>query len=112
MPESFARRVCAEFAQLGARGVTLLFSSGDGGVGDGDSNPATQTCITNDGHNSTRFIPGFPASCPLCVLQCRGQGPVSRFWHSVTAVGGTHLVPEVAVSFSGGGFSDYVSCAA
>ena len=33
VPESFARRVCADFAQLGARGVTLVFSSGDGGVG-------------------------------------------------------------------------------
>jgi len=28
---------------------------------------------------------------------------------SVTAVGGTEYVPEVAVYFSGGGFSDYVS---
>lgn len=65
VPESFAKRVCAGFAQLGARGVSLLFSSGDGGVGDGSSNPATQKCITNDGTNSTKFIPGFPASCPL-----------------------------------------------
>ncbi|KAH9162130.1 hypothetical protein EDB89DRAFT_2104352 [Lactarius sanguifluus] len=27
--------------------------------------------------------------------------------HSVTAVGGTVHIPEVAASFSGGGFSDY-----
>jgi hypothetical protein len=39
-----------------------MFSSGDGGVGDGDPDPATQTCITNDGRNETKFIPGFPAS--------------------------------------------------
>lgn len=39
-----------------------MFSSGDGGVGDGDSNPATQQCFTNDGRNQTKFIPGFPAS--------------------------------------------------
>ncbi|KAF8897766.1 tripeptidyl peptidase A [Infundibulicybe gibba] len=92
VPESFARRACAGFAQLGARGVSLMFSSGDGGVGDGDANPATQTCQTNDGRNVTRFIPGFPASCPF-----------------VTAVGGTAGVPEAAVSrfFSGGGFSNY-----
>ena len=75
----------------GARGTTLLFSSGDGGVGDGDSNPATQTCFTNDGTNQTRFIPGFPASCPF-----------------VTAVGATRFVPERAEAFSGGGFSNYV----
>ncbi|KAF8638577.1 hypothetical protein AX17_002119 [Amanita inopinata Kibby_2008] len=89
VPESFARRACGGFAQLGARGVSLLFSSGDGGVGDGDTNPATQTCFTNDGRNITRFIPAFPAS--------------------VTSVGGTQHFPEVAVSrfFSGGGFSNY-----
>ena len=46
----------------GARGVSLMFSSGDGGVGDGDDNPATQRCFTNDGRNKTEFIPAFPAS--------------------------------------------------
>ncbi|PFH47604.1 hypothetical protein AMATHDRAFT_151702 [Amanita thiersii Skay4041] len=92
VPQSFAQRACNGFAQLGARGVSLMFSSGDGGVGDGDTNPDTQTCFTNDGRNVTRFIPGFPASCPF-----------------VTSVGGTQHFPEVAVSrfFSGGGFSDY-----
>ncbi|KAL9713097.1 hypothetical protein Ac2012v2_004338 [Leucoagaricus gongylophorus] len=94
VPESFARRACQDFAQLGARGVSLMFSSGDGGVGDNDPNPATQQCLTNDGRNATRFLPSFPASCPF-----------------VTAVGGTDFIPEVAVSvfFSGGGFSDYFS---
>ncbi|KAF7335278.1 Tripeptidyl peptidase A [Mycena sanguinolenta] len=90
VPESFAIRACAEFAALGARGVSLVFSSGDGGVGDGDSNPTTQKCITNDGKNRTQFIPEFPASCPF-----------------VTAVGGTSLFPEQGVFFSGGGFSNY-----
>jgi tripeptidyl-peptidase-1 len=93
VPESFANRVCAGFAQLGARGVSLMFSSGDGGVGDGDPDPATQTCFTNDGRNKTAFIPGFPASCPF-----------------VTAVGATTQTnPEVAVFdfFSGGGFSNF-----
>jgi len=70
-----------------------MFSSGDGGVGDGDPDPATQTCFTNDGRNKTAFIPGFPASCPF-----------------VTAVGATTQTnPEVAVFdfFSGGGFSNF-----
>ncbi|KAG6910783.1 hypothetical protein DXG01_007671 [Tephrocybe rancida] len=89
VPEDYARRACASFAQLGARGVSLMFSSGDGGVGDNNPDPATQQCFTNDGRNVTRFIPSFPAS--------------------VTVVGGTTGVPEVAVSrfFSGGGFSNY-----
>jgi len=51
-------------AALGARGVSVMFSSGDGGVGDGDPNPATQECYSNDGRNVTMFIPDFPASCP------------------------------------------------
>ncbi|KAJ3572260.1 hypothetical protein NP233_g3200 [Leucocoprinus birnbaumii] len=94
VPRTYAQRACAGFAQLGARGVSLMFSSGDGGVGDNDDNPATQQCFTNDGKNTTRFIPSFPASCPF-----------------VTTVGGTAFIPEVAVSrfFSGGGFSDYFS---
>ncbi|KAG6910773.1 hypothetical protein DXG01_007660 [Tephrocybe rancida] len=92
MPELCSTRIfrlC--WRGIGARGVSLMFSSGDGGVGDNDPNPATQQCFTNDGRNVTRFIPSFPAS--------------------VTVVGGTTNVPEVAVSrfFSGGGFSDYGS---
>ncbi|KAK0243100.1 tripeptidyl peptidase A [Armillaria nabsnona] len=90
VPESYARRACAGFAQLGARGVTLTFSSGDGGVGDGNPDPATQQCHTNDGQNRTQFMPLFPAGCPF-----------------VTAIGGTVNVPEIAVDFSGGGFSNY-----
>ena len=62
VPESYARRVCAGFAQLGARGVSLLFASGDYGVGDGSADPEYNRCITNDGRNATRFMPSFPAS--------------------------------------------------
>jgi len=83
VPLSYARRVCNSFAQLGprlhlhcissaksnkypgARGVSLLFASGDGGVGDSNSDPATQTCFTNHGKNITRYRPSFPSTCPL-----------------------------------------------
>jgi tripeptidyl-peptidase-1 len=64
VPYSYAMRVCAGMASVGARGVSLLFSSGDHGVGDGISNPAHQICKTNDGRNITTFLPMFPASCP------------------------------------------------
>ncbi|PAV19635.1 subtilisin [Pyrrhoderma noxium] len=84
VPFDYAQSVCQLFAQLGARGSSILFSSGDDGVGAGD-------CTTNDGTSTVRFQPNFPASCPF-----------------VTTVGGTTSVnPEVAVSFSGGGFSNY-----
>lgn len=82
VPEEYSRSVCSLFAQLGSRGTSVIFSSGDTGVG--------SACQTNDGKNTTRFLPIFPAACPF-----------------VTSVGGTTYVePEVAVSFSSGGFSD------
>ncbi|KAI6152381.1 peptidase S8/S53 domain-containing protein [Pisolithus tinctorius] len=92
VPESYANRVCTGFAALGTRGVSITFSSGDNGVGDGDSNPETQKCFSNDGRNTTMFIPDFPAACPY-----------------VTTVGGTAHIPETAASFSSGGFSNYFS---
>ncbi|KAH9003206.1 subtilisin-like protein [Lactarius hatsudake] len=76
-----ARAVCDLFMQLGARGVSVLFASGNDGVGEGD-------CMTD---GNVRFKPTFPASCP---------------W--VTAVGGTtHYEPEIAADLGGGGFSEY-----
>ncbi|TDL24009.1 subtilisin-like protein [Rickenella mellea] len=84
VPFDYAITVCNLFAQVGARGSSILFASGDDGVGGGN-------CLTNDGKNTKHFQPNFPASCPF-----------------VTTVGGTTKVnPEVAVSFSGGGFSNY-----
>lgn len=51
VPRSYAERVCKQFAQVGARGTTLFFSSGDHGVG------STNTCFSNDGKNTTKFLP-------------------------------------------------------
>ncbi|KAB5566395.1 peptidase S8/S53 domain-containing protein [Coniochaeta sp. 2T2.1] len=82
VPRPYVEKVCQMFGQLGARGVSVLFSSGDTGPG--------SACQTNDGKNTTRFLPIFPAACPY-----------------VTSVGGTRNVqPEQAVYFSSGGFSD------
>ena len=95
VPQSYAERVCKQFAQVGARGTTLFFSSGDSGLG------APGECFSNDGKNTTKFLPAFPAGCPY-----------------VTAVGATmNFEPEVAVYrpaspqhgfYAGGsGFSEY-----
>ncbi|KAI9438861.1 peptidase S8/S53 domain-containing protein [Lactarius psammicola] len=82
LTEEYAIYVCNLFAQLGSRGVSVLVSSGNEGVGEGD-------CVDDDGY--FRFMPNFPATCP-----------------HVTAVGGTTgYEPEEAARFSGGGFSDY-----
>ena len=55
MPLDYATTVCNLFAQLGARGSSIMFSSGDDGVGGGD-------CLTNDGTNTKRFQPNFPGT--------------------------------------------------
>ncbi|KAF8259075.1 subtilisin-like protein [Lactarius quietus] len=86
IPPDYARKVCNLFAEIGARGSTVLLASGDHGVGEGN-------CRFDDsfGNSYVLFSPAFPASCP---------------W--VTSVGGTTgYKPEVAASFSGGGFSIY-----
>ncbi|KAI0064456.1 subtilisin-like protein [Artomyces pyxidatus] len=83
VPPDYAQTVCSLFAQLGAQGVSVLFSSGDTGVGD--------DCVSNDGLNTPMFLPNFPATCPY-----------------ITAVGGTTGVnPETAAGLSSGGFSNY-----
>ncbi|KAI7779386.1 subtilisin-like protein [Diaporthe eres] len=85
VPEDYARKVCNLFMQLGARGVSVIFASGDYGPGD--------SCTTSNDtdESSTYFQPVFPATCP---------------W--VTAIGATANRDDmVGASFSSGGFSLY-----
>ncbi|OBZ77185.1 Tripeptidyl-peptidase sed3 [Grifola frondosa] len=77
--QALTNNLCNAYAQLGARGTSILFASGDSGAG----------CTAN----STAFAPTFPSNCPY-----------------VTSVGATQgFSPEVAASFSSGGFSNYYS---
>ncbi|KAI0670879.1 peptidase S8/S53 domain-containing protein [Trametes maxima] len=69
--------LCNMYAHLGVLGLTFVFNSGDGGVVGGVS----EGCAS--------FVPTFPSSCPF-----------------VTSVGATTGIPEVAASFSSGGFSE------
>jgi tripeptidyl-peptidase-1 len=48
-----AEKLCNAFAALGARGVSVLFASGDHGVAGGSGG---MTCET--------FVPAFPGTCP------------------------------------------------
>ncbi|KAJ5377270.1 uncharacterized protein N7496_004679 [Penicillium cataractarum] len=84
VPEKYARRVCNLIGLNTLRGLTIIHSSGDEGVG--------SACQATDGV-TPQFNPIFPATCPY-----------------VTAVGGTSDVsPEVAWNASSGGFSNYFS---
>ncbi|KAI0312876.1 family S53 protease [Amylostereum chailletii] len=74
-----AEKMCNAYAQLGARGTSVIFASGDGGVSGGQK----ETCNT--------FLPTFPSSCPY-----------------VTSVGATEgFSLETGATLSAGGFSDY-----
>lgn len=50
-------KLCNAYAQLGARGTSILFSSGDGGVSGG--------AFTSSSSNCTTFVPTLPPDCPL-----------------------------------------------
>jgi len=74
---SYATRINAEFQKAGVRGISIMFASGDSGVG-------------GTGGSCTRFVPQWPSGSP---------------W--VTAVGGTsHFGTEQCAGLSSGGFSD------
>ncbi|KIJ35837.1 hypothetical protein M422DRAFT_180170 [Sphaerobolus stellatus SS14] len=76
---ALANQLCNAYMQLGARGTSILFSSGDGGVAGSQS----ESC--------TAFLPTFPSGCPF-----------------VTSVGATTGIgPETAASFTSGGFSNF-----
>ncbi|KID97509.1 tripeptidyl peptidase A, partial [Metarhizium majus ARSEF 297] len=82
VPIRYALLTCNVIGLLGLRGVTVVQSSGDTGVGSG--------CLAPD-FGTAEFYPIFPATCP---------------W--VTSVGGTvGFSPESAWKGSSGGFSRY-----
>jgi len=78
---AYMTQVAGQFQQIGARGISVLFASGDQGV------------WGRSGHGS-KFNPDFPGACP---------------W--ITTVGGTdfatdNIGDETAWNAGGGGFSD------
>ena len=75
--ESYAGRCNVEFMKAGARGISLLFASGDSGAG----------CATSG------FVPTFPASSPWVT----GVGGLT----------GSTAPGESTAALSGGGFSNY-----
>ncbi|KAF8260342.1 subtilisin-like protein [Lactarius quietus] len=88
LPLEYATTICRMYAQLGALGVSVLFPSGNDGVGKGN-------CQTDGG---VQFIPEFPASCPY----------VTSVGGTTGGTGGINDGPaEVAAFLSGGGFSNY-----
>lgn len=94
----YEMRQCAEYMKLGLAGVTVLYSSGDYGVGNEGECIDPSTKGYNNGIGGI-FNPSFPGTCPY-----------------ITSVGATQIrlnasvyMPEVACETnvrSGGGFSN------
>ncbi|KAM0327887.1 hypothetical protein ACHAPQ_007236 [Fusarium lateritium] len=82
VPQEYATLTCNMIGLLGLRGISVIFSSGDIGVGAG--------CLAPD-YKTVEFNAIFPATCPY-----------------LTSVGGTvDVTPEIAWDGSSGGFSKY-----
>ncbi|KAF8575000.1 family S53 protease [Ramaria rubella] len=79
--QALTQKLCNGYMALGARGVSMLFASGDGGVS-GSAHGGNLDCEA--------FVPSFPSNCPY-----------------VTSVGSTTNVPEIGGFFTTGGFSNY-----
>lgn len=89
----YANRCNVEFQKAAARGISLLFSSGDSGVAGigGDILNESAACKTDCDAGADCFVPQWPAASP---------------W--ITSVGGTKqwpMKPEIAEGISSGGFS-------
>lgn len=78
--EDAAQRLNTEFMKAGARGISLLYASGDEG----------SNC------KSSKYVPEFPSTSPW-ITAVGGTGPASGY----PAPGS-----ETAISLSSGGFSD------
>jgi tripeptidyl-peptidase-1 len=83
--------------QLTARGTTIIFGSGDGGV----EGLYPDECTT--------FRANVPGDCPWCVV-CPNNALdfliPNICARRITSVGATTSYPEVAANFSSGGFSN------
>ncbi|CAK3781870.1 Tripeptidyl-peptidase sed2 [Lecanosticta acicola] len=89
----YALRVCNLMAQVGMRGVTLLFSSGNNGP-NGD---------TPSGPHAKIFEPEFPASC----LWITAVGGTTNLSHEQAATQSTiPFLSSLGYTASGGGFSN------
>ncbi|KKA31088.1 hypothetical protein TD95_001787 [Thielaviopsis punctulata] len=59
VPTAYAEKVCDLMASVTARGVSIMFASGDGG----SRGVRYGNCLTNDGTNTRTTTTSFPGSC-------------------------------------------------
>lgn len=91
VPATYMERVCADIASITAQGVSMLYASGDYGVG------TSGKCYSNDGKKTPMFLPAFPSTCPWVT----SIGATMRFDPEVVTT------KEASFIVSGAGFSNH-----
>ncbi|KAJ7696844.1 family S53 protease [Mycena metata] len=86
-----AQGLCNAYAQLGALGTSILFSSGDGGVAGNE-------------FECTTFVPTAPSTCPWVTSVGSSQTILENFTKNNFS--------EIGAAFSSGGFSNYFAAPA
>ena len=95
MDPAYAQRLCSMMSQVGTRGVTLVFSSGDNGP-QGD---------TSTGEHKKTFETEFPASCPWVTAIGGTVDLANEVGATQSSLKGTG-VGNLGYTSSGGGFSN------
>lgn len=104
LSSAYVKRQCNEYMKLGLMGTTVIYSSGDNGVG------GAQGCLNDDGSfndgSSGRFNPSFPGTCPY-VLSVGATQVKSDTDVKDAVASGTQSEKACETSiYSGGGFSN------
>lgn len=104
LSSTYLKRQCNEYMKLGLMGTTVIYSSGDNGVG------GAQGCLNDDGSfndgSSGRFNPSFPGTCPY-VLSVGATQVKSDTDIKEAVASGTQSEKACETSiYSGGGFSN------
>lgn len=89
LPKQYARQVCNKFGQIGTRGVSIIVPAGNFGV--------AISCQSNDGKNTTKFLPTWPSACPyVTTVGATGGNAPESVWSD----------GDSSPFSAGGGFSD------
>ncbi|EPS41024.1 hypothetical protein H072_5086 [Dactylellina haptotyla CBS 200.50] len=101
----YATRQCNEYMKLGLMGVSVLFASGDFGVGGYGSVCRDSNGAYNDGL-SGRFTPDYPATCPYVTAVGGTYIPRNKTVFDAELAWNTYLPWSGINASSGGGFSE------
>lgn len=107
----YQKRQCDEYMKLGLMGTSVLYATGDSGVGSQlgctPFNNDESSIVSAANGQSGRFLPDFPANCPYVTAVGGTMLKVGKGVEDGQQVFDTTQIPKVKnVIAGGGGFSD------